>query len=84
MRPGLTVEGDGHPDDLQLWMVEFQAVFAENPAWAGLLGSDGGGDTGFDFAPLASPRAEALADTRPSTLTGKVHRIGGRPLGTAA
>ncbi|MFG2113757.1 hypothetical protein ACGFRB_14180 [Streptomyces sp. NPDC048718] len=60
----LTVEGDGHPDDLQLWMVEFQAVFAENPAWAGLLGSDGGGDTGFDFAPLGSPRAEALADTR--------------------
>ncbi|MDV9193570.1 hypothetical protein R6L23_36095 [Streptomyces sp. SR27] len=45
------------------WKVEFQACFAEDPAWADLHIS-GGGDTGFVDAAIGKPRADALAATR--------------------
>ncbi|MEU4150079.1 hypothetical protein [Streptomyces sp. NPDC026659] len=47
----------------QYWKVEFQACFAEDPAWASLYIS-GGGDSGFDHAAIGRPRADALAATR--------------------
>lgn len=40
-----------------------QACFAEDPAWADLHIS-GGGDSGFDPAPIGGPRADALVETR--------------------
>ncbi|MFZ3467789.1 hypothetical protein ACODT3_38445 [Streptomyces sp. 4.24] len=61
----VTEQGDesdeyGQP---QYWKVEFQASFADDPAWASLSGS-GAGDSGFDGAEIGLPRAAALADTR--------------------
>ncbi|MFB8077132.1 hypothetical protein [Streptomyces sp. NPDC056013] len=46
----------------QYWKVEFQACFAEDPAWADLH-IIGGGDSGFDHAAIGEPRADALAAT---------------------
>ncbi|WP_326607331.1 hypothetical protein OG930_37780 [Streptomyces sp. NBC_01799] len=43
--------------------MEFQACFAEDPAWADLH-VNGGGDSGFDHAAIGEPRADALAATR--------------------
>ncbi|MFD7396372.1 hypothetical protein ACFV60_15210 [Streptomyces virginiae] len=61
----LAVTEDGDRQDPygqpQYWKVEFQACFAEDPAWADL---HIGGDTGFDHAAIGAPRADALADTR--------------------
>ncbi|MGW3327612.1 hypothetical protein [Streptomyces virginiae] len=47
----------------QYWKVEFQACFAEAPAWAD-LNISGGGNSGFDPAAIGEPRADALAATR--------------------
>ncbi|MFJ4717542.1 hypothetical protein [Streptomyces luteogriseus] len=63
----LAVNEDGDRQDQywqpQYWKVEFQACFAEDPAWADLHIS-GGGDSGFDHAAIGQPRANALAETR--------------------
>ncbi|MFE2309832.1 hypothetical protein [Streptomyces sp. NPDC059411] len=59
-------DGDGDRSDPywqpQYWKVEFQACFAEDPAWAGLHVS-GAGDSGFDHAAIGGPRADALSAT---------------------
>ncbi|MGW3466596.1 hypothetical protein ACWDE9_46920 [Streptomyces olivaceoviridis] len=47
----------------QYWKVEFQACFAEDPAWADLH-ICGGGDSGFDHAAIGEPGAEELGATR--------------------
>lgn len=61
----LAVTEDGDRQDPywqpEYWKVEFQACFAEDPAWADL---HIGGDSGFDHAALGAPRADALAATR--------------------
>lgn len=63
----LAVNEDGDRRDPywqpQYWKVEFQACFAEDPAWADLH-ITGGGDSGFDHAAVGEPRAAALAATR--------------------
>ncbi|MFD9083810.1 hypothetical protein [Streptomyces erythrochromogenes] len=47
----------------EYWKVELQVFFANDSPWAGPL-ADGGGDSGFDFAAIGTPRADALAATR--------------------
>ncbi len=47
------------------WKVDLEVFFAEDSPWAGSL-ADGGGNSGFDFAALGTPRADALAATRRS------------------
>ncbi|MEU5959035.1 hypothetical protein [Streptomyces sp. NPDC047525] len=63
----LAVNEDGDRQDPywqpQYWKVEFQACFAEDPAWADLHTS-GGGDSGFDHTAIGEPRADALTATR--------------------
>ncbi|WP_157879787.1 hypothetical protein [Streptomyces yangpuensis] len=46
----------------EYWKVELEVFFAEDSPWAGPL-ADGGGDSGFDFAAIGTPRADALAAT---------------------
>lgn len=60
----LAVVGADHPDDVQYWRVEFEACFAKDLPWPDPRGQDAGGNTGFDFAPVGGPRADALAATR--------------------